>query len=159
MSKKILSQQDLSTQASLTTPDSGFVGFGAKSDGLYEKIGTNEKKLIKEGDLITPRVQSVSSGATVTPNSDSDDAIEITAQAVALTIANPSGTPVNFQKLLIRIKDNGTARTISFGTSYASGGVSLPTTTIASKILTLGFMHNTANSLNKWQLIALSQEV
>lgn len=107
---------------------------------------------------ITKRVQSVSNSATITPNADSDDCIDITAIAQNFTIANPSGTPTNFQSLIIRIKDNGTARTISFGTNYVAGGVSLPTTTILSKILVLGFMYNTANSLNKWQLIASAQE-
>lgn len=108
--------------------------------------------------LPAPRVQSVSDAATVTPNADSNDCVDITALAQAVTIANPSGTPVNFQKLLIRIKDNGTARAISFGTSYVAGGVTLPTTTVLSKILTLGFIYNTANSLNKWQLVASAQE-
>ena len=59
---------------------------------------------------------------------------------------------------MIRIKDDGTGRAITFGTDYVAGGVALPTTTIASKILTLGFVYNTANSLNKWQLVASSQE-
>lgn len=107
---------------------------------------------------ITSRVQSVTDAATVTPAGDTNDAVDITAIAQAFTIANPSGTPTNFQKLIIRIKDNGTARAISFGTAYVAGGVTLPSTTILSKILTLGFMYNTANTLNKWQLIASSQE-
>lgn len=107
---------------------------------------------------ITSRVQSVSDAATITPNADSDDCVDITAIAQAFTIANPSGTPTNFQKLIIRIKDNGTARAITFGSGYVAGGTSLPTTTILSKILNLGFIYNTANSLNKWQLVASSQE-
>lgn len=107
---------------------------------------------------ITARVQSVSDAATVTPNADSDDCVDITAIAQAFTIANPSGTPTNFQKLTIRIKDNATARAITWGSGYAAGGVSLPSTTVLSKILNLGFIYNTANSLNKWQLVASAQE-
>lgn len=107
---------------------------------------------------ITPRIQSVTDAATVTPNADNDDMVDITAIAQAFTIANPSGTPVNGQKLIIRIKDNGTARAISFGTGYVANGVSLPTTTVLSKILVLGFIYNTANSLNKWSLVASAQE-
>lgn len=107
---------------------------------------------------ITKRVQSVSNAATITPNADSDDCVDITAIAQAFTIANPSGSPTNFQPLIIRIKDNGTARAITMGASYVAGGVALPTTTVLSKILNLGFQYNTANSLNKWQLIASSQE-
>lgn len=107
---------------------------------------------------ITPRVQSVSDAATITPNADNDDCVDITAIAQGFTIANPSGTPVNFQRLVIRIKDNGTARAITWGNGYVAGGVSLPTTTVLSKILNLGFVYNTANSLNKWQLVAYAQE-
>lgn len=107
---------------------------------------------------ITQRVQSVSDAATITPNADSDDAVDITAIAQAFTIANASGTPTNFQRLTIRIKDNGTARAITWGTDYVAGGVALPSTTVLSKILTLGFIYNTANSLNKWQLVASAQE-
>src|SRR3972149_8650673 len=104
------------------------------------------------------RVQSVSNAATITPDSDSYDNVDITAIAQAFTIANPTGTPVNFQKLIIRIKDNGTARAITWGSNYVAGGVALPTTTVLSKILNLGFIYNTANSLNKWKLLASSQE-
>lgn len=107
---------------------------------------------------IVPRVQSVTDSATVTPTT-LNDAVDITAIAQPFTIANPTGTPVNFQKLLIRIKDNGTARAITWGNDYIAGGVALPSTTVLGKILTLGFIYNTANSLNKWQLVGLAQEV
>ena len=107
---------------------------------------------------VTKRVQSVADASTVTPNADSDDAVDITAIAQAFTIANPSGTPTNFQTLIIRIKDNGTARAITWGNGYVAGGVALPSTTVLSKILNLGFIYNTANTLNKWQLVASSQE-
>lgn len=107
---------------------------------------------------ITKRVQSVADAATITPNADSDDCVDITAIAQAFTIANPSGTPTNFQQIIIRIKDNGTARGITWGNGYVAGGVALPTTTVLSKILTLGFIYNTANALNKWQLVASAQE-
>ncbi len=107
---------------------------------------------------ITERVQSVADAATITPNADSDDCVDITAIAQAFTIANASGTPTNFQRLRIRIKDNGTARAITWGADYVSGGSTLPTTTVLSKIMNLGFQYNTANGLNKWQLVALAQE-
>ncbi len=45
MAKSILTGLDLSALPSLTTPKTGSVGFGAKSGGLYQKIGTIESKL------------------------------------------------------------------------------------------------------------------
>lgn len=103
---------------------------------------------------LTPRVQSVSSSATVTPNADSDDAVKITAQAANLTIANPSGTPVAMQALIIRIKDNGTARTITYGSQYRAIGVSLPATTVISKTIYLGLIWNSEDT--KWDVIGYS---
>lgn len=127
----------------------------ALTDGDFATLAGTETLTNKR---ITSRVQSVTDAATVTPDADANDCVDITAIAQAFTIANPTGTPTNFQKLIIRIKDNGTARAITFGTAYVAGGVALPTTTVISKILTLGFIYNTANSLNKWQLVASAQE-
>lgn len=107
---------------------------------------------------ITKRVTSVTDSATPTPNADTDDCYDLTALAQAATFAAPTGTPTNFQTLTIRIKDNGTARALGWNAAYVAGGVALPTTTVLSKILTLGFIYNTANTLNKWQLVASAQE-
>lgn len=102
------------------------------------------------------RVQSVTSASTVTPNADTDDCVDITALAAAVTIAAPTGTPTNFQKLIIRFKDNATARAITWNAAFTAGGVALPSTTVISKILHCGFFYNTNNS--KWMCVASSQE-
>jgi hypothetical protein len=96
------------------------------------------------------RVQSVTSSATVTPLS-TNDLVIITAQAVGLTLANPTGTFTEGQALMIRIKDNGTARTIAFDTNYRAIGVTLPTTTVISKTLYLGIIYNATDS--KWDIV------
>jgi hypothetical protein len=88
-----------------------------------------------------PVVQSVVSAATVTPVA-TNDIVVITAQAVGLTLANPTGTWVQGQALMIRIKDNGSARTIAYDTKYRAIGVTLPTTTTASKTTYLGCIYN-----------------
>lgn len=105
-----------------------------------------------------PNIQSITSSAIITPRVE-NDMVDVTALAEAVTFANPAGTAYNGRKLLIRIKDNGTARAITWGSNYVAGGVALPSTTVLSKILTLGFIFNSANSLNKFQLIASAQEV
>jgi hypothetical protein len=105
-------------------------------------------------------VTSITSHATPTVNTDDCDAVDITALGEAITnmSTNLSGTPTNKQTLIYQIKDDGTARGITWGTSFVAGGVALPTTTVISKILTVGFIYNTANSLNKWMCIASAQE-
>jgi len=105
---------------------------------------------------ITPRLQTVTSSATVTPTS-TNDLVTITAQAAGLTIANPTGTMVEGQALMIRIKDNGTGRSIAFGTNYRALGIILPTTTIANKTTYLGCIWNSTDT--KFDVVGLNQEV
>lgn len=65
---------------------------------------------------ITPRITTITSSATPTINTDNCDAVTITALATNITsmTSSLSGTPNNFDKLIIRFKDDGTARTISW---------------------------------------------
>ena len=102
-----------------------------------------------------PGVQAVASAATVTPTF-LNDLVKVTAQAVALAIANPTGTAVPGLGMAIRIKDNGTARAVSFGTQYRALGVTLPTTTVAGKTLYLGLIYNSDDT--KWDVVAVAQE-
>lgn len=83
-------------------------------------------------------MQVVTSSATVTPNANNDDGVDITAQAVNLTLAAPSGTPFNGQFLTIDILDNSTTRTLTYNAIYVvADGVTLPTDTVSGKLLTI----------------------
>jgi len=108
-------------------------------------------------NVLKPTTTNTASTATLTPNLASGDTFTITAQAAALSVASPTGTFVNGQKLLIRIKDNGTARAITWttgssGAYRASSDLALPTTTILGKTMYLGFIWNSTDS--RWDLIA-----
>ena len=75
------------------------------------------------------------------------------------TIGAPTGTPINGQKLIIRIKDNGTARVLTWDTSsgaYRAIGTILPTTTTISKTTYVGCIYNAADSY--WDVIAVAQQ-
>lgn len=108
--------------------------------------------------LPTPRVTTTTSSATPSTNTDSYDAHSITALATAITsmTSGLSGTPVNFQRLIFRIKDNGTARSITWGSSFEAKGRALPTTTVISKVLTVMFMYDSVTS--KWGCVASALE-
>lgn len=84
------------------------------------------------------------------------DQFEVTAQAGALKFNNPGGTPLGGQKLIVRIKDNGTARALTYDTQFRAMGNALPTTTILSKTLYMGFIYNATDT--KWDLVAVAQE-
>lgn len=101
-------------------------------------------------------VTTAASTATLTPDSLTH-MYQLTAQAAALSIANPTGSPANGQSMLFRIKDNGTARGITWsGTQYRAIGVTLPTTTVISKTLYIGLIYNSADT--KWDVLAVGQE-
>lgn len=102
-----------------------------------------------------PVVQTVVSAATVTPTF-ADDMVEVTAQAAALALANPTGTAIPGLGIVIRIKDDGTARAISYDTQYRAIGVTLPTTTVISKTLYLGMIFNSADT--KWDVVSVAQQ-
>jgi len=77
----------------------------------------------------------------------------------AATIAIPSGTPIDGQKLTIRIKDNGTARALTWTTSaggYRIIGTTLPATTVISKTAYIGCVYNSADSF--WDVVAVAQQ-
>jgi len=111
------------------------------TDANLTVIGNTSGTNTGDQTFLNARVQSVTSSATVTPTS-TNDLVKITAQAAGLTIANQTGTMTEGQALMIRIKDNGTAQTIAFGTNYRAIGVTLPTTTTISKTIYLGCIWN-----------------
>lgn len=102
----------------------------------------------------TRRVVTTTQSATPTVNTDNTDVSSITALAQAITsmTTNLSGTPVAGDLLEFQITDNGTARAITWGASFASTTITLPITTVISTMLRVGFEWNTATS--KWDCIA-----
>lgn len=123
--------------------------------GVSEVVGTSETQTLTN-KRNTPRVGTTASGATITPTGDTADQYNVTALAEAATIAAPSGTPTHGQKLILRLKDNGTARALTWNSIYRAMAVSLPTTTVLSKTLYLGFIYNSTDT--KWDLVASVQE-
>jgi hypothetical protein len=102
---------------------------------------------------LTSRVTTVTDASTPSPSADNDDMYILTALTQTATFAAPSGTPTQGQKLIVRVKDNGTARTLAWNAIYrASSDLSLPTITIASKTLYLGFIYNSTDT--KWDLVS-----
>lgn len=106
---------------------------------------------------IDPRFTSTTSASTLSPDISAKDMYMFTALAAALTINAPTGTPVDGDKLIFRIKDNGTAQTLTWNAIYRTVGVgTLPTTTTAGKIVYFGCIYNSAETL--WDVVALSQQ-
>ena len=107
-----------------------------------------------------PRVNTATSTATLSWNSNSYEQYQLTAMAADTTINADSGTPSNAQKIMFRFKDNGTARTLTWTTgsskAFRAIGVTLPTTTTINKTTYVGAIYNSAD--DRWDVIATAQE-
>jgi hypothetical protein len=121
---------------------------------LMTEMGTIAQAAVDATRIVT----NASSSATLTPTGNArENELYVTAQAASATIAAPSGTPVNGNTLLIRIKDNGTARSLTFNAVYSAFAEALPTTTIAGKTMYLGFIYNSQSS--KWEFVSMRNEL
>lgn len=102
---------------------------------------------------ITLRSVTTTSSATPAINTDITDVYGLTAQAVDITSVTPSGTPTDGQRLMVYIVGTA-ARAISWGASFESSTTILPTTTVSTNRLDVGFIWNTATS--KWRCVAVA---
>lgn len=124
---------------------------------LDDELGTKSGAETHTNKRSQPRVYTATNNASLTPEKDTYDVFHLTAMSANTTINNPSTTTAaDGETMMFRFLDNGTARTLTWGTAYvAKGGIALPTTTVLSKDLALGFQYN--SSLAKWNLIASAQ--
>lgn len=108
------------------------------------------------GGKVVPKVTSLASAATLTPTSDTANLFVCNGLAVNTTIAAPTGTPADGQGLMLRIKDNGTARTIAWNAAYVPVGVTLPTATVANKKVYVAARYNAADSC--WDVLSVGRQ-
>jgi hypothetical protein len=162
----------LPTSANITTVAGDTATFESLGSGNWvcvsyqRKDGSSLLGLTPDGTQtennkrINPRLVTAASYTTDTGTSLSVatcDQFEVTAQAGALKLNNPGGTPLGGQKLIVRIKDNGTARALTYDTQFRAMGNALPSTTVISKTVYMGFIFNATDT--KWDLVAVAQEV
>lgn len=100
-------------------------------------------------------VNTIASSATPSPIIKTQrNLFTITALAAASAIGVPTGTPTEGMTLALRIKDNATARALTFNAVYRfSADLPAPTTTTISKTLYVGFIYN--NTASKWDCLAI----
>lgn len=102
-----------------------------------------------------PRVSSAASG-DISPDVSSADLYIRTGLTAAITINSPSGSPAHGEKLTFRLKDNGTARALTWNAIFRAVGVTIPTTTTISKTVYVGAIYNSTDT--KWDVVAVAQE-
>jgi hypothetical protein len=128
------------------------------SDNIRIAVGSDNQVLVADSTqasgvkwAASPFTSSaITDAATITP-SITVSQYSITALAQPATFANPAAGS-NGQRLIIRIKDNGTARALTWDTSYRAVGSILPTSTVANKVTYVGMVYNTQDSY--WDVVA-----
>jgi hypothetical protein len=114
---------------------------------------------------IRPRVNSVTIAATTTSLNWTSNLYDqynlVLANTQSVTILSDIGSPVDGQKILFRIKDDGTVRNIAWSTSgtnyFRIVGTTLPTsTTAAGKLTYVGSLYNASSST--WDVIGVVTE-
>ena len=127
-------------------------------------VGTAGQILASNGSSGSPywrdivRANSQASSTSVTIDGTLYDTYIFTALAADITF-NTSSAGINGKNLLIRIRDNGTIRNITWGTGtngFRAIGLTLPTLTVANKLLYIGLVYNADDQ--KWDAIAYSLE-
>lgn len=146
----VITPTNVITAANTLTLTNKTIAFG--SNTLTDVASTNTSQTLTN-KRITPRVSTTTSSATPTINTDNVDQYGLTAQTVDITsfTTNLSGTPTDGQKLWIYIVGTA-ARAITWGASFEASTVALPTTTVSTNRLDVGFVWNAATS--KWRCVA-----
>ncbi len=124
----------------------------------FVAVGTTDTQTLTN-KRITSRITTITSSATPTINTDNADCITITSLVVDITsmTSGLSGTPVNFDKLIIRIKNSDASpHTVTWGSSFVSSQATLPTTIVAGKVTTVGLIWDSVKT--KWVCLAVDQE-
>lgn len=151
---KSMTVANLFTSPAITTPTGivkGDVGLG-NVDNTSDAT-KNSATATFTNKRITKRTGTTTSSATPTINTDNVDFYSLTAQAADITsfTTNLSGTPTEGQTLWIAITGTA-ARAITWGATFEASTVALPTTTVTTNRLDVGFVWNTVTS--RWRCVA-----
>jgi hypothetical protein len=142
----------------LKVSDSGTVTtkLSVKNTSIISAVNLDMSNNRITNAVVNPSVQETTSTATLTIDADTETDGVLTAMAVNLAIASPTGTPVQGQSLVFRFKDDGSARTLTWNAIFRAIGVTLPTTTTASKLLYIGCKYNSTDT--KWDVVSVQEE-
>ena len=143
-------------KAALAGPATGQTRTYTGPDADTTLVGTTTVQTLTN-KRITRRVQNADTSTqndTITPDCDNYDDVKCvntaSASTTQFTIANPTGTPTDMQKMVIRIKTTN-AQTLSWGNNYAVTDATpgaLPTSLAAGKTIMLQFLYDSSNT--KW---------
>lgn len=156
--------------ATLTIANSGsLITSGAFSTTLTSTAATNVT-LPVSGTLATlnnpetftykridKRTTEIASATGITPDVSITDDYIVTALATGITVNAPIGSPTQGLPLMIRFKDDGTSRSITWNGIFRAIGVTLPTGTMPSGTMYVGCKHNLTDV--RWDALAVGSGI
>lgn len=136
------------------------------TSGSQHKYPSTNAVLTGTGTLtnkrITKRVTTLGDGrvATITPPGDTADLYRVGAVNginQAVTIAAPSGTPTDGDRLVLELKFDGTSRAVTWNSIYiAQSGLTLPNPVADTKWRRIEFEYDSTRA--KWVAISITTE-
>jgi len=144
---------------------SNFLGISGFPSGSI--VGTSEVQTITNKNIIPRTNSTVSFGSPLTWNSDQYDVYAATSQASDVTIDVDSGNPADGQKIMFRVRCDGTNRNITFiggsskgfnrvGANLTLSGSNFTYALTNNKTTYFACMYNTGTS--RWDVVGISQE-
>lgn len=100
--------------------------------------------------VITNRVSTIATIATLVPNLETANNFFITAQAGAVVIDPPANAVVG-DVITLNVRDNGVARPITFNSIFRFLTAAPPANTTVSKWLVVGAQYNGTDWIASWQ--------
>lgn len=126
--------------------------FASNSTAALNDSGTGTVRRGNIGLADNETVVTAADDSTAVIDVTTTNQYQLTAMANDTTIST-SGTPTAGQKLIIRLKDDGTARALTWDAVFRAVGVTLPTTTVISKTHYIGCIYNLTDT--KWDAVAV----
>lgn len=132
------------------------------SVGITENVtntggATEETTRVIDLSVVKRGTTSVATATSLSINSSTTEQASVNALASGLTINNPTNG-VDGRKIIIRISDNGTARTLNWNAVFAPIGVTLPLQSLGNAVKTIyvGCIYNSQRS--SWDVVAVAEE-
>lgn len=115
--------------------------------------GDNTKTVTNK--RIQDRISSATSG-DITPDLSVANMYQRTNLSGTTAINAPTGSPVNGEELLFRLRSTS-IRTLTWNATYVPIGVTIPTATVANKLIYVKCIFNSTQ--NQWDVIQVNNEV